>query len=109
MFGFEILDLKKENGKRFYYDKIRIQKLKKEIEDFIEEEPFLDDFNFSRNMMLSLEINTNNAIEGLIDDVENIEKIIKEDNHYGKDKNRILNLYYGYRYILLNNIINKDN
>lgn len=108
MFGLEILDLKKENGKRFFYDKIKIQLLTKEIEDFIEEEPFLDDFNFSRKMMLSLEIKTNNALEGLIDDVENIEKIIKNSIYYGKDKNRILNLYYGYRYILLNNHINKD-
>lgn len=108
MFGLEILDLKKENGRRFYYDKIRIQKLKKEIEDFLEEETFLDNFNFSRKMILSLEIKTNNALEGLVDDVENIEKIIKNNTYYGQDRTRILNLYYGYRYILLNNKINKD-
>lgn len=114
MFGFEILDLKRENGKRFYengkrfyYDKIRIHRLMKEIEDFIEEEPFLDDFNFSRKMILSLEIKTNNSIEGLNDDINSIEEAIKSNNYQESNK-RILNLYYAYRYILLNRQINKE-
>ncbi len=108
MFGLEILDLKRENGRKFFYNKIKIQKLVKEIEDFIEEESFMDDFNFSRKMMLSLEIKTNNSIEGLHDDISSIEETIRNNNH-GTDTKRIMNLYYGYRYILLNGIINKDN
>lgn len=109
MFGIEILNLKKENGRRLFYDKIRIQRLKREIEDFLEEESFMDDFNFSRKMMLSLEIKTNNAIEGVYDDIQNIEEVIQNSHYYGKDKNRILNLYYGYRFILLNPVQNKEN
>ena len=107
MFGLEILDLKRENGRRFYYDKIRIHRLMKEIEDFIEEEPFLDDFNFSRKMILSLEIKANNSIEGLNDDINSIEEAIKSNN-YEESNKRILNLYYAYRYILLNRQINKE-
>ena len=79
----------------------------KEIEDFIEEEPFLDDFNFSRKMILSLEIKTNNSIEGLNDDINSIEEAIKSNNYQESNK-RILNLYYAYRYILLNRQINKE-
>ena len=108
MFGLEILDLKRKNGRRFYYNKIRIQKLKKEIEDFIVEEPFLEDFNFMRKMLLTIEIKSNNAIEGLYDNVENIEETIQNGLGYNIDKNRIMNLYYGYRYILLHKDINKD-
>ncbi len=107
MFGLEIIDLKRENGRRFFYDKVRIKKLIKEIEEFLEEEAFMDDFNFSRKMMLSLEIKTNNSIEGLHDDINNIEEVIQTQNG-GIENRRILNLYYGYRYILLNNSIDKD-
>lgn len=109
MFGLEILNLRKENGRRFYYNKAKIYKLKKEIEDFLEDESFMDDFNFSRKMMLSLEIKTNNAIEGIHDDISNIEEEINNSRRDGKEKSRILNLYYGYRYILLNNKITKNN
>ncbi len=108
MFGFEKINLRNEKGRCFFYNKSRIWKIKKEIEALLEEEPFMDDFHFARKMLLSLEIKTNNAIEGLHDDLSNIDEVIENrTSHLNETNARIINLYNAYRYILLNSILSK--
>ena len=60
--------------------------------------------------MFSHELKANNQIEGYGDDVEMIKRVIaRAKDIQDKDKRqRILNLYHGYNYILKNKEINKD-
>lgn len=60
---------------------------------------------FVRRMMLSQEIKTNNAIEGINDDLSIIDEVIKTRDANSK---RIINLFHGYQYILTHENINKQ-
>ena len=60
--------------------------------------------------MFSHELKANNQIEGYSDDVNLIKEVIAKKYH-GKDEKkvkRIMNLYYGYNYILNNPSINEE-
>ena len=97
------LELSKENGPRFYYRSESLQKSKDELEEFLEWDKSMDNLAFARKMMYSHELKANNLVEGYGDDLELIEAIIKRKINTIKDaetKQRILNLYYGYYYIL---------
>lgn len=78
MLGFKVLSLKNEKNKNFYYNKVIVKELKKEIEKLLKQ---LNDFNLSDELLASLEF------------------------EMGKDKK---NLNVGYHYILGNQPINKD-
>lgn len=78
MLGFKVLSLKNEKNKNFYYNKVIVKELKKEIEKLLKQ---LNDFNLSDELLASLEF------------------------EIGKDKR---NLNAGYHYILGNQPINKD-
>ena len=93
------LELPKENGPRFYYRSEPLQKSKDELEEFLE----WNNLAFARKMMYSHELKANNLVEGYGDDLELIEAVIKRKIDTIKDaeiKQRILNLYHGYYYIL---------
>ena len=108
MFGIEEVNLRRKNKRKFYYNKIKIRKLLKEIEEFLKGKDYLNDPDFTKRMMLLLEIKTNNAIEGFNDELDSIEEIILKKRYSStEEKNRILNLYNGYRYILSNKRIDK--
>lgn len=106
----EIKELKLEKDKKLYIDNERIEPLKKELEDFLKEESQMNTFDFSKKVMESLEIKTNNTIEGYLDDIVSIENIIKNSKYITNEdkRNRIINLYKGYQYILKQKPINKD-
>lgn len=60
--------------------------------------------------MFSHEIKSNNNIEGITDDIDVIRGVIEKQKEI-KDiekRNRIINLYKGYRYILGSSDINKE-
>lgn len=79
MLGFKTLKLKTEKNKNFFYNKVAIKGLKKELEEIIKQ---INDFDASNELLLSL------------------------DFEMGKDKQ---NLTKGYLYILGIKPINKDN
>lgn len=95
----------------FYFDSDKVEPLKKELEDFLKDEQGMNTLEFSKKVMRSQEIKTNNNIEGYLDDVLLIEDVIRNsDNIKDSDKiNRIINLYKGYKYILEGSSINKEN
>ena len=88
-------------------------KINNEVEDLnycLSEKTFMNNINFSKKVMFSHEIKNNNNIEGINDDLDFIKEVINEKKEI-KDierRNRIVNLYKGYKYILKHNNINKD-
>jgi Fic family protein len=108
MFGYEYIDLKNKKQKRFYYNRRKIAKLKQEIEEYLETDHEMNSLDFTLKMIFSIEIKTNNAIEDIINNLDEIEATIKERSVSESEKNKILNLYYGYRYILRHKNINEE-
>lgn len=82
-----------------------------ELEQFLEGMPYMNSKMFSKNVLYSHEIQANNNIEGYSDDVDLIDSIILRKKNISDEARRlrIINLYNGYRYILNNKEINKDN
>ena len=107
----KIEGLKLEKGHHLYLNDEHIKPLKDELETFISEESQMNTLDFSKKVMHSQEIKNNNNIEGYLDDVSLIEEVIRNNNSISdKDKkNRIINLYKGYKYILQKPEINKEN
>ena len=95
--------LPKESGPRFYYREEYLEEIKEELTAFLEWDKSMDNIIFAKKMMFSHELKANNQVEGYTDDLELIESIIKRKTENIKDqsiKQRILNLYQGYNYIL---------
>ena len=104
------LPLRLKSGKRLYYNKIILSKYQKEIINFLEGEDYFNSLDFAKKALLLEEIKANNNIEGINDDLLMIENVIKnKKNIPRKQKERIINLYKGYNYILKSKVINKDN
>lgn len=81
------------------------------LEDFINKANFNNTKNFSKKILLSQEIKTNDLIEGYFDDQKVVEDIINRRLRTAKDeteKQRIMNLYHGYNYIFKNDEINEN-
>lgn len=103
--------LTSEDNRNFYINNDSLKEIKTELDDFLKDEKEMQTISFSKRVMHSQEIKTNNNIEGYIDDVSSIEKIIKESRTISdaNRKNRILNMYKGYQYILKKKEIDKTN
>mgnify|MGYP001853213646 CR=1 FL=1 len=84
--------------------------VKKELIEFLEKEKHLCTKTFAKKVMFSHEIKANNQIEGYGDDIEVIKQVIEKTNDIKdvKKRQRILNLYHGYNYILRTKEINKE-
>ena len=105
-----VADLNFETGSLLYLDSDRINSLRSELEDFLKDEKDMNTLSFSKKVMISQEIKNNNTIEGYLEDLSFIEQVIDNDDsiHDTEKKNRIINLYKGYKYILEGAEINKD-
>ena len=80
-----------------------------EIDEFIRFATYTNDISFSKDVLFSHEIHANNYIEGYKDDVETIYEAIHQSGNIDREKRqRIINLYKGYRYILERGDISKD-
>ena len=87
-----------------------IQPYKEELEQFLDGLDYMKTLKFARSMMISQEIKSNNVIEGIKDDLSIIDKVItqRKENLSQTERQRIINLYHGYQYILTHKTINKD-
>ena len=82
--------------------KIDIDKLESqmnELEKFVMDNRYCNTLKHSQDVLFSHEIQANNFIEGYKDDVETIYEVIHKCSKITEPKNkqRILNLYKGYR------------
>ncbi|HOZ88618.1 MAG TPA: Fic family protein [Bacilli bacterium] len=84
--------------------------LKAELELFLDENPYLQTKEFLTSALFRLELKANNAVEGITDDIRLIEQVIADAASINdiNRRNRIKNLYNGYRYILQGYQINKE-
>ena len=104
------LDLKTTDGIKLFIRPERYIKVKQELIDFLKGKRHLRTKVFAKTVMFSHELKANNQIEGYSDDVEIIKKVIaRTKDIQDKDKRqRILNLYHGYNYILKTKEINQE-
>ena len=104
----EVLPLKTDTGRLFTINREYLSDL---VREFLEGEDFMNNKTFSKKVLFTHEIKANNTVEGINDSVSLIEKVI-ENAHQVSDeerRNRIINLYEGYRYILQGNDITEEN
>ncbi|MDD2435742.1 MAG: Fic family protein [Bacilli bacterium] len=105
------LPLQLMGDRKLYINSDRFQILKEDLEKFLDGEKYMNSKSFSEKVLLSHEIQSNNVVEGYKDDVETVKEVINDSLEIKdpKKRQRILNLYRGYKYILEGKDINKDN
>lgn len=105
------LPLQLTGDRKLYINSDRFQILKEDLEKFLDGEKYMNSKSFSEKVLLSHEIQSNNVVEGYKDDVETVKEVINDSLEIKdpKKRQRILNLYRGYKYILEGKDINKDN
>lgn len=110
MSNFIKLDLETNEGANIRVNTDYIQPYKEELEQFLDGLEYMKKLKFARSMMISQEIKSNNVIEGIKDDLSIIDKVItqRKENLSEQERQRIINLYHGYQYILTHKTINKD-
>lgn len=98
----EVLPLKTETGRLFTINREYLADLVFELEDFLAGEEFMNNKTFSKKVLFTHEIKANNTVEGINDSVSLIEKVIENARSVSdiERRNRIINLYKGYKYIL---------
>ena len=106
----EVLPLKTETGRLFTINREFLADLVEELESFLQNEDFMNNRTFSKKVLFTHEIKANNTVEGINDSVSLIEKVIENAKSVSdvERRNRIINLYNGYRYILEGQEINED-
>lgn len=107
----EILPLDTVSGRPFYYLKDMLSDLSCELETFLESESFLNSQLFSRKVMFTHELKANNNVEGIKDEVDVIQQVIDNARSITDidRRNRIINLYRGYKYIIDGKDITEEN
>lgn len=105
------LPLQLMGDRKLYINSDRFQILKEDLEKFLDGEKYMNSKSFSEKVLLSHEIQSNNVVEGYKDDVETVKEVINDSLEIKdpKKRQRILNLYRGYKYILEGKEINKGN
>ena len=74
------LNLYLENGHKLFFNDTFLSNYKKDIMDFLENTDisYMNNINFAKKMMMSQEIKSNNTIEGINDNIERIDDVIKK-------------------------------
>lgn len=105
---YTLTRFKRDDNKYIGINMESLKEIKDSLEDFVTNEPLINKNNFNKTDFPQ-EIKFNNAIEGIDDEISDIEKILNRTFiSINRDKKRITNLYKGYKYILKHNDINKD-
>ncbi len=105
------LNLFNENNERFFYREEALKNSKTELEEFLKWDTNMNNLEFAKKMMYSHELKANNQVEGYLDEIDIIKDVIKSKFKNIKSAEaiqRILNLYYGYFYIIHNHEINEE-
>ena len=104
----EITNFKRDEKRNITVDYDSLAEKKESLEDFVVNEPLINKSIFTESSFPQ-EIKSNNSIEGIDDAMSEIDQLASRlFVSVNRDKNRILNLYNGYSYILKNKEINKE-
>ncbi len=81
-----------------------------ELLEFLDGLDYMNNLGFAKRVMMSQELKANNMIEGITDDLSLIDDVTSflGDDISEEKRKRIINLYYGYQYILTHPDINKE-
>ncbi len=110
MNSFDLSYLKLDDKRRLHVNYKYLEPYKDDILRFLDGEDKMNSLSFAKHAMMSQEIKSNNAIEGINDDLTLIDEVIRERLALSEvEKKRIINLYHGYQYILTHKEINKEN
>lgn len=103
-------DLETNEGANIRINSEYLKPYKEELLEFLDGLDYMRTLKFARSMMISQEIKSNNVIEGIKDDLSIIDKVItqRKDDLSQTERQRIINLYHGYQYILTHKKIDKD-
>ena len=109
MKDIKVIDLKTENNRKLIYDNSRLEELKDELEEFLDDSDmnFMKNRTFAKKVLFSREIKANNEIEDYNDDIDEVLNYINNLNNINskENKQRIINVYKSYLYILRNRLI----
>ena len=110
MTKFINIKLETNEGTNIRINREYIKPQEEEILEFLDGLDYMKTLKFARSMMISQEIKSNNVIEGIKDDLSIIDKVItqRKEDLSQTERQRIINLYHGYQYILTHKTINKD-
>ncbi len=97
-------------GNQLFYNEEVLKSYEEELLAVLEGQDYMKTLAFAKKMMMGQEIKSNNAIEGIKDDLSVIEEVIRKRKIpiREEEKIRIINLYHGYQYILSHKEINKE-
>lgn len=100
-----------DNGDHFYIDFDKLKPIAFEIEEFLQKHPYMNQSSFAEQIIFPFEIKMNNATEGYLDDLEEIETMMKNRHHKKTylNQRRIFNLYRGYQMIFHEPPISEEN
>ena len=110
MTNYTKLELETINGANIRINREYLKTYEEELLGLLDGLEYMRTLKFARSMMISQEIKSNNVIEGIKDDLSIIDKVItqRKDDLSQTERQRIINLYHGYQYILTHKNINKD-
>ena len=105
------INLPNRNNKNLILKEDRLKELKSDL-NYIYEISNMDNLDFAKRSLFGEEIKANNLVEDYKDDITYIDGVIHDNknrkNADGDKKQRILNLYNGYKYILEHKDIDKE-
>ena len=103
------LPLKTNRNRLFTINYHYLDALRRELNSFVGHNSYMNSRLFSKKLMFTHELKANNNIEGINDDLAVIEKVISDAKEISDEekRNRIINLYRGYKYILQGKEINE--
>ena len=110
MTNYTKLELETINGANIRINREYLKTYEEELLELLDGLEYMRTLKFARSMMIIQEIKSNNVIEGIKDDLSIIDKVItqRKDDLSQTERQRIINLYHGYQYILTHKNINKD-
>ena len=106
----EYLDLPILGNRQVKINPSQYDDIKEELENFLSDKNYMKTIAFVKKILFNLEIKSNNTVEGFTDDINFIEEVIKNTGSITNDekRKRIINLYYGYKFILNHHQINEE-
>ena len=103
MFGIETINLPLEKRGVFFYEKNKIEKLSREVNDLFSKAKFVNDSDLRKILMIPENLR---IVDDL--DVYDIDKVHDFINNNSIESLRLFNIYLGYIFIFSNDDINRD-
>lgn len=103
------IPLRLDTHRKIHYNAFFLEPDIRRLLELVETYDYMHTIGFAKEAMEYMEIKANNAVEGLNDDLSEIDEAIKNRTSIPTSKKqRIINLHKGYHYILTHDTIEKE-